>query len=147
MEQQLFGAFFAIVIGVGACALYYFASNRLLDLALPFRARRPSAVRNQKLAVVDPAVALSSARRFSSSRHLPRLPGRSPRSGCPSSTAAGENFVGLQNYVWAVNDDEFRQSIFNNILWLLVVPALHASSASSSPSSPTASGGATSPRR
>jgi alpha-glucoside transport system permease protein len=26
--------------------------------------------------------------------------------------------------VWAVNDDEFRQSIFNNVLWLLVVPAL-----------------------
>ena len=25
---------------------------------------------------------------------------------------------------WAVNDGEFRQSIFNNFLWLLVVPAL-----------------------
>ena len=37
---------------------------------------------------------------------------------------SGENFVGFQNYVWAVNDDEFRQSIFNNLLWLVVVPAL-----------------------
>lgn len=37
---------------------------------------------------------------------------------------AGQNFVGFSNYVWMVNDGEFRQSIYNNFLWLLVVPAL-----------------------
>ncbi len=37
---------------------------------------------------------------------------------------AGQNFVGASNYVWMLNDGEFRQSIFNNFLWLLVVPAL-----------------------
>ncbi len=36
---------------------------------------------------------------------------------------AGENFVGLANYIWAFNDTQFRQSIFNNLIWLLVVPA------------------------
>jgi alpha-glucoside transport system permease protein len=30
----------------------------------------------------------------------------------------------LANYKWAFYDDEFRLSIFNNILWLAVVPAL-----------------------
>ena len=50
MERQLIGAFLAIVIGVGACALYYFASNMILDLALPFRKGGARAVRNQKLA-------------------------------------------------------------------------------------------------
>ena len=33
------------------------------------------------------------------------------------------NFVGLANYRWAFFDAGFRQSIFNNILWLAVVPA------------------------
>jgi alpha-glucoside transport system permease protein len=36
---------------------------------------------------------------------------------------AGDQFVGLANYSWAAGDREFRQSIFNNILWLAVVPA------------------------
>ena len=38
-------------------------------------------------------------------------------------TRSGEAFVGGANYAWAVNDGQFRQSIFNNFLWLLVVPA------------------------
>ena len=36
---------------------------------------------------------------------------------------SGTSFVGLANYRWMVNDAEFRQSIFNNVLWLIVVPA------------------------
>ena len=36
---------------------------------------------------------------------------------------SGEDFVGLSNYVWAFSDAQFRQSIFNNLIWLLVVPA------------------------
>jgi alpha-glucoside transport system permease protein len=37
---------------------------------------------------------------------------------------SGRQFVGFSNYVWMLGDGEFRQSIFNNFLWLLVVPAL-----------------------
>ncbi len=33
-------------------------------------------------------------------------------------------YVGLQNYKTIFGDSEFRQSIVNNILWLLIVPAL-----------------------
>src|SRR2546429_6295568 len=29
----------------------------------------------------------------------------------------------LPFYIWAFNDSQFRQSIFNNLLWLAVVPA------------------------
>ena len=36
----------------------------------------------------------------------------------------GREFVGLYNYKWAVNDPEFRRSILNNLVWLLVVPTL-----------------------
>ena len=36
----------------------------------------------------------------------------------------GREFVGLYNYKWAINDPEFRRSILNNLVWLLVVPTL-----------------------
>ena len=36
----------------------------------------------------------------------------------------GENFVGLFNYNWAINDPDFRRSIINNLGWLIVVPTL-----------------------
>ena len=36
----------------------------------------------------------------------------------------GENFVGLFNYIWAINDPDFRRSIINNLGWLIVVPTL-----------------------
>ena len=36
----------------------------------------------------------------------------------------GENFVGLYNYAWALNDPDFKRSIINNLGWLLVVPTL-----------------------
>ncbi len=34
----------------------------------------------------------------------------------------GREFVGLTNYKWAFFDTDFRQSILNNFLWLIVVP-------------------------
>ncbi|MCA9902772.1 MAG: sugar ABC transporter permease [Anaerolineae bacterium] len=33
-----------------------------------------------------------------------------------------QQFVGLHNYIWAVQDTEFLQSIRNNLLWLVVAP-------------------------
>jgi alpha-glucoside transport system permease protein len=37
--------------------------------------------------------------------------------------ASGENFVGADNYTWLFNDDKFRESMFNNLLWLVFVPS------------------------
>jgi alpha-glucoside transport system permease protein len=36
----------------------------------------------------------------------------------------GENFVGLGNYIWLFGDAEFWRAFRNNMLWLIVVPAL-----------------------
>ena len=36
----------------------------------------------------------------------------------------GREFVGFSNYLWAFGDEDFRQSIFNNFLWLIVVPSI-----------------------
>ncbi|HET6625123.1 MAG TPA: sugar ABC transporter permease [Nocardioidaceae bacterium] len=38
--------------------------------------------------------------------------------------ADSEAYVGLQNYVDIFSDPDFRESLFNNLLWLLVVPAI-----------------------
>tara|TARA_B100000029_G_scaffold503805_1_gene581490 strand:- start:142 stop:1113 length:972 start_codon:yes stop_codon:yes gene_type:complete len=36
----------------------------------------------------------------------------------------GRDFVGLNNYIWAINDPEFKRGILNNLGWLLIVPTL-----------------------
>ncbi len=36
----------------------------------------------------------------------------------------GRDFVGINNYIWAVKDPEFRRGILNNLGWLLIVPTL-----------------------
>ena len=36
----------------------------------------------------------------------------------------GREFIGVDNYLWAIKDTEFRRSILNNLGWLLIVPTL-----------------------
>src|SRR5690606_24806503 len=38
--------------------------------------------------------------------------------------STGSTFVGLRNYLWALEDPGFNQAIRNNILWLLIVPTV-----------------------
>ncbi|MDO5647548.1 carbohydrate ABC transporter permease [Paracoccus sp. (in: a-proteobacteria)] len=38
--------------------------------------------------------------------------------------ASGTRFVGLANYNWLMGNDKFQESMVNNLLWLLVVPAM-----------------------
>jgi alpha-glucoside transport system permease protein len=38
--------------------------------------------------------------------------------------ADSEAYVGLQNYIDVFNDPDFRESLVNNLLWLIVVPAM-----------------------
>lgn len=40
---------------------------------------------------------------------------------------SSENFVGLENYVSIARDQGFRSALFNNLLWLIVVPAVAVS--------------------
>jgi alpha-glucoside transport system permease protein len=110
------------VAGVGACALYYFAANWLLDATLPFRDASPRAVRNQKIAsVIRPWLFLGPAL-LVLGVYLVYPVIDSLRLSFYDRT--GEVFVGVSNYSWAVGDAEFRQSILNNLLWLIFVPAM-----------------------
>ena len=36
----------------------------------------------------------------------------------------GRDFVGINNYIWAFYNPEFRRAILNNLGWLLIVPTL-----------------------
>lgn len=120
--QQLLYALLTIVIGIAGAIGYFYGSNLLLDLIFPSRlADTAQASRNIRRAnLVRPWLFLGPAI-VSLSIYLvyPVF----------SSVAyslfdrSGSTFVGLANYRWMFSDAEFRQSIFNNMLWLIVVPA------------------------
>lgn len=120
--QQLLYALLTIVIGIAGAIGYFYGSNLLLDLIFPSRlADTAQSSRNIRRAnLVRPWLFLGPAI-VSLSIYLvyPVF----------SSVAyslfdrAGTSFVGLANYRWMLYDTEFRQSIFNNMLWLIVVPA------------------------
>ncbi|MBB6220278.1 carbohydrate ABC transporter permease [Rhizobium leguminosarum] len=122
MLLQIVSALGVVVVAVVACSAYFFFSNKILDLALPVKdgdIRAASRNLNRRALVrpwlfVGPALFLlvvylvyPVVATFILSFY----------------DRAGEQFVGVANYQWALGDREFRQSIFNNILWLAVVPA------------------------
>ncbi|MCK0170149.1 sugar ABC transporter permease [Aliiroseovarius sp. S1123] len=117
MQQAIF-AVATIIIGVFGCVAYFYFSNLLLDRMLP--AKGPNAGRNINRAnairpwlFVFPALAILSIyllypvfSTFYLSLHDSRA-----------------QFVGADNYTWLAQDEKFRESLVNNLLWLLVVPA------------------------
>jgi alpha-glucoside transport system permease protein len=122
MTAQIFYAFITIIVGVGGCFGYFYGSNWLLDRVLPAGASNDaSAVRNLKLqAMIRPWLFLGPALLLLTVYLIfPVI----QTIWLSFHDKAGENFVGTANYVWAFSDTQFRQSIFNNLIWLLVVPA------------------------
>jgi alpha-glucoside transport system permease protein len=119
--EQLLSALVTIVIGVGGALVYFFGSNLILDRIFPANAPDLAvASRNMRVAgMVRPWLFLGPALLslgvylvyplFASIIYS--FHGRD-----------GVEFVGLDNYRWLFSDREFRESIFNNILWLIVVP-------------------------
>ena len=112
---------FTIVIGVGGCVAYFFLSNLVLDRVI-FPASGPNPGRNINRAnkvrpwlFVFPAV-------FALGLYLVYpVVGSFWRSLFDRS---GNDFVGLGNYLSLAEDGEFRRSVLNNLLWVLVVPSL-----------------------
>ncbi|MCO5733051.1 carbohydrate ABC transporter permease [Rhizobium sp. SSA_523] len=122
MVSQIVGAVGVMVVGVFACALYYWLSDRLLNLALPVRDGDViQASRNlNRRAVVRPWLFLGPALALLGIYLVYPVIATFILS---FYDRGGQQFVGLSNYRWALFDAGFRQSIFNNILWLAVVPA------------------------
>ncbi|TPW27167.1 carbohydrate ABC transporter permease [Pararhizobium mangrovi] len=116
-------ALVTVVIGLAGAAIYFYASNLLLDRALPYRdAEGARASRNLRRAnairpwlFMLPAIVILSVYLV-----YPVL----ESIWLSFHGKAGIDFVGLSNYHWMLVDPEFRESIVNNLLWLLIVPAL-----------------------
>jgi len=118
---HLVSAAITVVLGVALAAVYFYAANKILDIILPPRGPAVQAARNQKIAAtirpwlfLGPAIFFLGLYLVYPVFDTVRLSffGR-----------AGTEFVGVSNYVWAAGDQQFRESILNNIMWLFVVPA------------------------
>jgi alpha-glucoside transport system permease protein len=122
MAGQVLSAIITILIGVGGCLIYFWGSNWLLDRLLPADASNSeAAVRNLKRqSIIRPWLFLAPALLFLTLYLIyPAIQTFIWSFFNKDSTA----FIGVENYRWAFADEQFRQSIFNNFLWLLVVPA------------------------
>lgn len=117
--QQLFMASATIIIGVFGCVGYFFVSNLVLDTLLP--PRGPEAGRNiSRAAQIRPWLFLLPAILLLSVYLVYPLVVSVVLSFKDSQ---GAGWVGFDNYTWLLNDTKFRESLGNNLLWLLVVPA------------------------
>lgn len=119
--EQLLYALITIVIGVGAALAYFFGSNFILDRLFPSNTPDLSrASRNLRIAgQIRPWLFLGPAL-LSLGIYLVYPLFSSIAYSFYDRT--GTQFVGLDNYRWMIFDGEFHLSIFNNILWLIVVP-------------------------
>lgn len=122
MGAQIFSAFLAIVLGVGGCVAYFWSANRLLDVVFPARGvSGAAAVDNlRRQGLIRPWLFIGPALLILVVYLIYPVVSTLWYSVYDRT---GENFVGVQNYRWALTDEQFRNSIFNNLLWLLVVPA------------------------
>lgn len=120
--QQILLALFTMAAGVIGCAAYFFGSNYILDVILPAKGvNSASAARNiRRASQIRPWLFLGPAL-IALTLYLIYPVFESIRLSFHDKS--GQNFVGFYNYRWMLTDPQFRESIFNNFLWLLVVPA------------------------
>ncbi|MDW4498831.1 sugar ABC transporter permease [Sulfitobacter sp. D35] len=109
-----------IVIGVGGCVGYFFLSNLVLDKVI-FPARGPNpGVNINRANMVRPWLFLFPAMAALGLYLVYPVVGSFWRS---LFNRSGDEFIGLGNYTTMFGDDGFRTALFNNFLWVLVVPA------------------------
>ncbi|WP_405402420.1 carbohydrate ABC transporter permease [Paracoccus sp. Ld10] len=109
-----------IAIGVFACVAWFWGSNWLLDRIYPPQgARAGDNIRRANQ--IRPWLFLGPAILFLGTYLVYPVLDSLWRSLFNSN---GSQFVGLNNYSWLMNDDKFRESMLNNVVWLLVVPAM-----------------------
>ena len=118
---QLASALIIMIIGVSACAAYFYGSNKLLDSLFPSK-NKPAHIIAKNIHIanvirpwlfIGPAlIALTFYLVYPVIETL-RL---------SFMDRAGEEFVGFDNYIWLFSSDTFYQSFKNNMLWLIIVP-------------------------
>lgn len=117
--EQLLAALATMIAGVFGCVAYFFLSNLALDAV--FAPRGANAGRNINRAnairpwlILFPAIAILGVYLIFPVFNSVILSFRDP---------SGDAFVGAANWQWLFADEKFRESMQNNMLWLVVVPA------------------------
>lgn len=109
-----------IAIGVFGCVAWFWGSNLILDRIYPPRGRN-AGDNIRKAGQIRPWLFLGPAILFLGVYLVYPIFDSLWRS---LHNARGSEFVGLSNYAWHMGDGNFRESMRNNLVWLLVVPAL-----------------------
>ncbi len=117
-------AIVTIIIGVGGCVGYFYFSNQFLDKVL-FPARGPNAGRNITRAnMIRPWLFLMPAL-LALGVYLAYPVVETLRLSLTERLPGGESqYVGLANYQQMFAEPKFWEAMRNNMMWLLVVPAL-----------------------
>ncbi|WP_298971040.1 carbohydrate ABC transporter permease [uncultured Roseobacter sp.] len=109
-----------VVIGVGGCVGYFFLSNLILDKVIfPPRADNPGQNIN-RANLVRPWLFLFPAMGALGLYLVYPVVGSFWRS---LYNRSGDEFIGFGNYSVMFSDAGFQTALFNNFLWVLVVPA------------------------
>lgn len=121
--QQVFGAVIAIAVALAGCVAYFWGTNWLLDKFLGSGSATGDTLtrRDNLRSGIRPWLFLIPALLFLSVYLVYPVIETFRLSFFDKS---GTQFVGFGNYLWAFGDGNFQRSIFNNILWLLIVPSL-----------------------
>ncbi|NJM83076.1 MAG: sugar ABC transporter permease [Tabrizicola sp.] len=115
-------ALLTILIGVGGCLFYFYGSNLVLDKVL-FPPRGPNAGRNINRAnQIRPWLFLLPAI-IALGLYLAYPVFATAWLSLNRQTGASSTFVGFANYSRMMSEDKFWESMTNNMLWLIVVPA------------------------
>ncbi len=111
-----------IVLGVGGCVGYFYFSNQILDKVI-FPPRGPNAGRNINRAnIIRPWLFLFPAI-LALGLYLAYPVFETLRLSLTDRDQGGA-FVGLANYSQMVIEPKFWEAMRNNMLWLIVVPAI-----------------------
>ncbi len=123
MIEQVLNATMVVIVGVAAIFVYFWGTNWLLDrltLAGPEVAPALSVKRDTRRTAIRPWLFIFPAL-FFMTVYLVYPVFETLRLSLYDRS--GDGFIGLANYLWAFRDPGFLQSIFNNLVWLVVVPS------------------------
>lgn len=109
--MKLLQALLAIVLGVGGIVVLFWALNAGVERFLPQGWRE----RARPWVFIGPAVAIATLYLLYPALDTLRLSFMDARS---------ENFVGLENYQYLATNPGVREILWNNLLWVIVVPVV-----------------------
>ena len=114
--MSFFSLISTVIVGVLFFVIYFGLSNFILDLVCKFKSNSV-ALENSVRAIIFIAPAFLVLFMFILYPVFETV-------RLSFFDKFGREFVGWNNYLWALNDPNFRRSILNNLGWLLIVPTL-----------------------